>query len=211
MIRRAIVLGLVAASVTQGAMADEPFDGERGFYVAVRGYGSIADQNNIVFEDTREIAGAVGYRISDSVRVEGEYGFRWSNVAGLNGAREAHGNFTSRSMGAHVFYDFRKGKKLRPFVGAGGGAGVQDFEFSGPADINPDFIVEVKDTNSSAYWNALAGTSYHFSPRFRLSAGVEYVTYTDQAVASNIGGIDGINRAYNFYVGARWFLGRTHK
>ena len=209
--RGAIAFALAAVSLAPHALAEDPFDTERGFYVAIRGYGSIADQNNIVFSDTREIAGAAGYRISDSLRVEGEYGFRWSNISGLNGAREAHGDFTSRSLGAHLFYDFRKGRKLRPFIGAGGGAGVQDFEFSGPADINPDFIVTVKDTNSSAYWNALAGTSYHFTPRFRLSAGVEYVTYTDQAVASNIGGIDGINRAYNFYVGARWFLGRTRE
>ena len=209
--KRAAVLGLATVSLAAGALADEPFDNARGFYVAMRGYGSIADQNNILFEDTGEVAGAVGYRISESFRVEGEYGFRWSNVAGLNGARDAHGNFTSRSLGAHVFYDFRKGKKFRPFIGGGGGAGVQDYEFSGPADINRAFIVEVKDTNSSAYWNALAGTSYHFSPRFRLSAGMEYVTYTDQAVPSNIGGIDGINRAYNFYVGARWFFGRTHE
>lgn len=205
---RAVVFGLTAAALAPQALAETGFDGERGLYVAARGYGSIADQNNMEFEDTREMAAAIGYRINDSIRVEGEYGFRWSNISGLNGAREAHGNFTSRSLGAHAYYDFRKGRKLRPFIGMGGGAGVQDFEFSGPADINPDFIVIVKDTNSSAYWNTMAGVTWHYTPRFRLSAGAEYVTYTDQAVASNIGGIDGINRAYNFYVGARWFLGR---
>ena len=209
--RPAPALGLAAVLLAPGAWAQGGFDAERGFYVAVRGYGSIADQNNLEFRDTREVAGAVGYRIGDSVRVEGEYGFRWSNVAGLNGARQARGNFTSRSLGAHVFYDFRKGRKLRPFLGAGGGAGVQDFDIAGPADVNPDFIVTVRDTNSSAYWNAFAGTTWHVSPRFRLSGGLEYVTYTDQAVASNIGGIDGINRAYNFYIGARWFLGRTRE
>jgi opacity protein-like surface antigen len=83
---------------------------------------------------------------------------------------------------------------------------VLDFNFSGPADINPDFIVVGKDTNSSAYWNLFAGATYHLSDNFRLSLGSEYVSYSDQAVASNLGGIDGINRAYNFYVGTRWFL-----
>jgi opacity protein-like surface antigen len=188
------------------AQAEEDFDAERGFYVAVRGYGSIGDQNNLIFEDSREIAGAIGYRINHSVRLEAEYGFRWANIAGLNGARTASGDFTSRSMGVHAFYDFREGKRLRPFLGGGGGAGVLDFDFSGPADINPDFIVVGKDTNSSAYWNLLAGATYHVSDSFRVSLGSEYVSYSDQAVASNLGGIDGINRAYNFYVGTRWFL-----
>jgi opacity protein-like surface antigen len=207
--KRAALFTLAAVLLAPVALAEEPFDVERGFYVAVRGYGSISDQNNIIFRDTREVAGALGYRINDSVRVEGEYGFRWSNIDGLNGASNATGNFTSRSLGTHVFYDFRPGHRFRPFLGAGGGAGVQDYEFSGQANVNPDFTVIVRDSNSSAYWNTFAGTTYHLTPRFRISAGVEYVTYTDQAVASNIGGIDGINRAYNFYVGARWFLGRT--
>ena len=188
------------------AQADEDFDAERGFYVAVRGYGSIGDQNNLIFDDSREVAGAVGYRINHSVRLEAEYGFRWANIAGLNGASMASGDFTSRSLGVHAFYDFREGKRLRPFLGAGGGAGVLDFTFSGPADINPDFIVVAKDTNSSAYWNLFAGATYHVSDSFRVSLGSEYVSYSDQAVASNLGGIDGINRAYNFSIGTRWFL-----
>ena len=207
--RPVLAASLAVLTVAPAAFADGSFDPERGFYVAVRGYGSIADQNNLEFEDTREVAGALGYRISDSVRIEGEYGFRWSNVSGLNGASGAKGDFTSRSLGGHVFYDFRAGHRLRPFLGAGGGAGVQDFDIQGPADVNPDFTVVVRDTNTSAYWNAFAGATWHQSPRFRVSAGLEYVSYTDQAVASNLGGIDGINRAYNFYVGARWFLGRT--
>ena len=57
--KRAAVLGLATVSLAAGALADEPFDNARGFYVAMRGYGSIADQNNILFEDTGEVAGAV--------------------------------------------------------------------------------------------------------------------------------------------------------
>lgn len=205
MIRGLALFGAAALAAT-GAQADEGFDGERGFYVAVRGYGSIGDQNNIIFEDSREVAGALGYRFSQSLRLETEYAFRWANIAGLNGARTAHGDFTSRSLGAHLFYDFRKGRHLRPFVGAGGGAGIVDYEFEGPADVNPDFRVIGRDTNSSAYWNLFAGATWHVSDSFRVSLGTEYVSYSDQAVQSNIGGIDGINRSYNFYVGARWVL-----
>lgn len=198
---------LAAPALAQTGAAPEPeFDQERGFYVAVRGYGSIGDQNNLIFDDSREVAGAVGWRPHHSLRLEAEYAFRWANIVGLNGASTARGDFTSRSLGVHAFYDFRHGKRLCPFVGAGGGAGIQDFDFTGPADINPDFIVVGKDTNSSAYWNLFAGATYHVSEHVRLSLGTEYVSYSDQAVASNLGGIDGINRAYNFYVGTRWFI-----
>ena len=205
---RLLPLALCAVPMlgAMAAHADEDFDGERGLYVAVRGYESIADQNNLIFEDSREIAGALGYRVSHNIRLEAEYGFRWSNIAGLNGASTATGDFTSRSLGVHAFYDFREGKRVRPFLGAGGGSGVLDFDFSGPADNNPNFIVVGKDTNTSPYWNVFAGATYHVSNKVRISVGTEYVSYSDQAVESNIGGIDGINRAYNFYVGTRLFL-----
>ena len=203
---RLTAIGIAALLLPGAAVADADFDAERGFYVAVRGYGSIGDQNNLIFEDSREVAGAIGFRANHSVRLEAEYGFRWANIAGLNGASTATGDFTSRSLGLHAFYDFREGERFRPFVGAGGGAGTLDFNFEGPADVNPDFIVVGKDTNSSAYWNLFLGATYHVNDTFRVSAGSEYVSYSDQAVESNIGGIDGINRAYNFYVGTRWFL-----
>mgnify|MGYP003700652373 CR=1 FL=1 len=141
---------LAAPAMAETGAAPQPeFDQERGFYVAVRGYGSIGDQNNLIFDDSREVAGAVGWRPHHSLRLEAEYAFRWANIVGLNGASTARGDFTSRSLGMHAFYDFRHGKRLRPFVGAGGGAGIQDFDFTGPADINPDFIVVGKDTNMS--------------------------------------------------------------
>ncbi|MAN45254.1 MAG: outer membrane beta-barrel protein [Alphaproteobacteria bacterium] len=202
----ALAIGLGGLSLQGWADPVEDFDAERGMYVAVRGYGSIGDQNNLIFQDSREVAGALGYRVNHSWRLEAEYAFRWANIDGLNGASTASGDFTSRSLGLHAFHDFRNGKRLRPFLGAGGGVGVLDFTFEGPADINPDFTVIGKDTNSSAYWNLFAGATYHVSDRFRVSFGTEYVSYSDQAVASNLGGIDGINRAYNFYIGTRWFL-----
>ena len=184
-----------------------PVAEQHGVYVAARGYGSIADQNNIVFEDTFEVAAALGYRLSDSLRTELEYAWRSSDIAGLNGASTASGEFDSHSIGVHAYWDFRKNSHFRPFVGGGYGWGVQDFQFAGPADANPNFIVVADDRNDSLYWNALTGVTWHISSDYRLAFGVEYVSYSDQAVESNIGGIDGINRAYNFFLASRWFFG----
>ena len=146
----------------------------------------------------------MGYRFSDVWRVEAEYSRRWAKITGLNGALTTKGDFDARALGPRLFRDFRQERKLRPFGGIGIGGGVLDFDFKGPADINPDFIVIGSDTNISMYGNVFAGSTYHINSKLRVALGFEYLLFSDQAVKSNIGDIDGINRSYNFFVSMRW-------
>jgi len=185
-------------------MAHAQANQEDGLYFAFRGYGAIHDQNNLIFSASREFGGAAGYRFSDVWRIEAEYSRRWAKITGLNGALTTRGNFDSHALGMHLFRDFWPENRLRPFVGVGFGGGILDFDFKGPADINPDFIVIGNDTNLSTYGNVFAGSTYHLNSQFRVGLGVEYFSFTDQAVESNIGDIDGINRSYNFFVSMRW-------
>lgn len=201
MIRTALsaTAALCFAGITQAQALEED-----GLYLAFRGYGAINDQNNLHFSASREFGGAVGYRFSDIWRVEAEYSRRWAKITGLNGALTTKGDFDSHTLGLHLFRDFRPEKKLRPFVGIGVGGGILDFDFKGPADINPDFIVIGNDTNISTYGNVFAGSTYHINSQLRVGLGFEYFSFSDQAVESNIGDIDGINRSYNFFVSMRW-------
>ena len=202
MIRTAALSAIVAIAFSGSAHAGAL--GENGFYFAFRGYGAINDQNNLHFAASREFGTAVGYRFSDVWRVESEYSRRWAKITGLNGALTTRGDFDAHSLGVHVFRDFRPEKRLRPFIGFGLGGGILDFDFKGPADINPDFIVIGNDTNISTYGNVFAGSTYHINSQLRVGAGLEYFTFSDQAVESNIGDIDGINRSYNFFLSLRW-------
>ncbi len=185
-----------------------------GIYAAFRGYGAIHDQNNFLFDDSREFGGAVGMALDENWRIETEYARRWAKITGINGARAAKGNFDSHSLGVHLFRDFMYGSKFRPFLGAGGGAGLLEFEFSGPANINPDFIVEGSDSNLSFYWNVFAGINYRVSDRWKLGVGAEYFSFQDQPVEANVGapeGIYGINRSYDFFISARYSLSGPFK
>jgi len=192
----------LAALLLAGTCSAE--DDEDGLYLGFRGYGAINDQNNLIFAASREFGAAVGYRFADVWRVEAEYSRRWAKIQGLNGAKTVRGDFDAHALGLHVFHDFRPGKKLRPFVGAGLGGGILDFDFKGPADNDPSLIVIGNDTNISSYGNVFLGSTYHINSQLRLGGGFEYFTFTDQAVESNIGDIDGINRSYNFFVSLRW-------
>lgn len=175
-----------------------------GLYLAFRGYGAINDQNNSHFSASREFGGAVGYRFSDVWRVEAGYSRRWAKITGLNGALTTKGDFDARALGLHLFRDFRQERKLRPFSGIGVGGGILDFNFKGPADINPDLIVIRNDTNISTYGNVFAGSTYHINSKLRVGLGFENFSFSDQTVESSIGDIDGINRSYNFFVSMRW-------
>ena len=193
-----------SAALLVASMCSAQTDNDDGLYLGFRGYGAISDQNNLIFAASREFGAAVGYRFSDVWRVETEYSRRWAKIQGLNGAKTVRGDFDAHTLGVHVFRDFRTGRKLRPFIGAGIGGGILDFDFKGPADINPDFIVIGDDTNISTYGNVFIGSTYHINSQMRVGAGFEYFSFTDQAVESNLGDIDGINRSYNFFLSLRW-------
>lgn len=101
------------------------------------------------------------------------------------------------------------GSRFRPFVGAGAGYGILDFEFSGPANNDPNFIVMGDDTNKDWYWNVFAGVNYRITDRLKLGAGAEYFSFQDQPVEANVGapeGIYGINRSYDYFVSVRYSL-----
>lgn len=193
----------------QGRYAPPEDTDNSGIYAALRGYGAIHDQNNLLFDASREFGFALGYAWDENWRIEGEYARRWAKISGINGALAAKGNFDSHTLGLHVFRDFNHGSRLRPFIGAGGGYGLLDFEFSGPANINPDFIVVGDDTNQSFYWNAFLGLNYRITDRIKIGAGVEYFSFEDQPVEANVGGpqgIDGINRSYDYFLSVRYSL-----
>ena len=193
-----------SAALLLAGTCSAQMENEDGLYLGFRGYGAISDQNNLIFAASREYGAAVGYRFSDVWRVETEYSRRWAKIQGLNGAKTVRGDFDAHTLGLHLFRDFRTGTKFRPFVGAGLGGGILDFDFQGPADNDPSLIVIGDDTNISSYGNFFLGSTYHINSQLRIGSGFEYFTFTDQAVESNIGDIDGINRSYNFFVSLRW-------
>lgn len=211
----AILLILSASLYAQHSYSETPkskttaekYNGGRN-YVALRGYGAIHDQNNFIFDDSREFGGAYGYRLTGNIRVEAEYARRWAKISGLNGAAAVTGNFDSHTLGLHGFYDFRKGKSLRPFLGFGAGYGIQEFEFSGPADIAPSFIIQGSDSFGSPYFTYFVGATYHLNDRVALGLGGEYFTFRDRAVSSNLGPIEGINRAYEYFASVRYRFGK---
>ena len=207
----ALIAGIVlmaSASQAEDAPSSGTTKESRGIYLAVRGYGSIEDQNNFHFDNSRELAAAVGHRSTEHLRFELEYSTRWSDISGLNGALAVRGKANVQTLGLHAFYDFRARKRIRPFLGVGAGGARLKFNFEGPANHDPTIIVSGHDVDYSHYFNYFAGATYNVSPTLRLGAGVEYVTLKDDTIESNIGGIEGINRSYNYFLSLRWFFGR---
>lgn len=177
-----------------------------GYYVALRGYGAIEDENNLLFDNSYEIAGAVGYRVNKNWRAELEYAYRYSDIVGLNGAEDTRGESSVKTYGLHVFYDFRDGHKFRPFLGAGAGVLRREVTFEGTADNDPNFAVFADDAYTDTYANAFAGSSYELTKNLRLAAGFEYVTGRDRNIRANYRDLPGIHRSYNLFVGGRWFF-----
>ncbi|GGX73220.1 hypothetical protein GCM10011309_24060 [Litorimonas cladophorae] len=195
-----LILGTSAQTATAQATKGE------GYYIALRGYGAIEDENNLLFDNSYEIAGAVGYRLNKNWRAELEHAYRYSDIVGLNGASDTRGDSSVKTYGLHVFYDFRDGHKFRPFLGAGAGVLRREVTFEGTADNDPNFAVFADDAYTDTYANAFAGSSYELTKNLRLAAGFEYVSGRDRNIRANYRDLPGIHRSYNFFVGGRWFF-----
>ena len=117
MIKYLLLLLLTTTTIAQG-QADEfnnpsyvsAFGGLNGLHPRKGNYAE--------FHPGYATAFAVGYRITPSCRIEGEFGYRWNKIAN---SRDVKGNIHTYSCMANGYTDFDLGCWVTPYVGFGVG------------------------------------------------------------------------------------------
>ena len=129
-----IDLGLMAQPVGTSTELDTEYD--RDF-----GYGA-----------------SFGYKFSNPLRLELEYHVGENDIKGSNSSLEVE------SLMGNLWYDFRAGERLRPYVGGGLGMATMDLD-----GVEDDVMIGQLG----------AGVNYNLTPRLVLDAGYRYAVSED--------------------------------
>src|SRR6185503_525631 len=100
-------------------------------------------------------AGGIGYALQNGFRLEGELAYRRNDIS------DNAADLAATSLMANVFYDFNRGGRFEPYVGAG--VGVVDLEFGGAADQ--------VDVDPGLAWQIMAGVAIGLTPQWDLDVG----------------------------------------
>lgn len=161
---RTLKLTLVAAVVSllgiQGASA-------QGLYLGVHGGVNLTHEGEVggvvdLSYDPGPVAGAtLGYRISPNLRAEGEATYRENDFDELDtpfGTFSVTGDISSWAFMGNVFYDFWTGSNWTPYVGAGLGVAIVEWDEPGFEDDDTVFAFQLG-----------AGVAFDFTPNLALT------------------------------------------
>jgi opacity protein-like surface antigen len=179
--------GLIALSiltVATPALAD-------GLYLGLRGGWSTAESANlngpglgdIEYSNGYIVGGAVGYAWANGLRLEAELTRRSNDpdaigIAGSN--RSAEGEVTADAAMANLLYDFKLGSfPLEPYVGVGAGAVRVRTD-----DVRVANVPFSDDRDTVFGVQGIAGVSYAFTPRIRLTLDYRYMYAPDVEFSS---------------------------
>jgi len=140
------------------------------------------------------INGALGIRLKQNFRVEGEIGYH------LNAAdRTSNGqdfNFSVISFMGNAYFDIPTQSPLTPYLGAGLGFGI-----AGGSEDSFD----TSDSDLVGAFQLMAGVGYDISPKATLTFGYRYFTTTDpDFVLAGPGFFETEYSSHDFLFGARF-------
>jgi opacity protein-like surface antigen len=164
----------------------------------------VARSGSTDFNTGYNIVGAFGHKWDSGLRGELEFGFRRNALQSLYGAT-SDGSKKTGSVMANVLYDFNTGASITPYVGAGLGAGRQQWTHTYGVTSAPD--VHVRDT--AFQWQLIGGVALPVSAKTSLFAEYRYISlenvnYRTMKLAPSSGQFD--DRSHNALVGVRFHL-----
>ncbi len=209
MLRHALPAVIAAVLSSPVAIAQDDADRAGAFYISGFGATLIADENNILFDETGwQASVALGrYFADDRYRLELEATTRRVGLAGLNGVTDASGVFRAYSGFVNAYVHGRPDADWDPYLGAGFGRGRQNYKLSGVAD-QTDLPVTMDDYSESFVYHAIAGVDLELTPRLSVQTEARYFTLEDKVLNANFGTWNGIERSYQMGVGFRYRFGQ---
>lgn len=163
---------------------------------------STASSGDLELDNATSFAGAIGLRLSRSMRMEGELSytnaeFKTIDLAG-SGTFNNGGELKSTFAFLNLYYDFDVPWKVQPFIGGGIGYGWHSGEIVDGTGSLPN-----ASTDSSALaWNVGGGVKYRPRTDFAFTGSYRYVDSMDL----NFGTYDLDFGSHEFRLGLEWDL-----
>lgn len=163
--------------------------------------GESGTSGHIKTKKAPNFAGALGLRLNDNIRLEGEVSYRKTGISGLEidnaGSFQAGGDLKSWTGLLNVYYDFNTHSKFTPYLSGGLGFSHVAGDFSGGGGTG--------SFNDEAYglaWQAGAGLKYRPDDDIAYTLGYRYL----DTVGLEMNGVDLDHSGHEFRVGLEYDL-----
>lgn len=211
----ALGLGFAAASSITGAQAQEgPYVGlAAGLHMAEGSRfdyeeppGTKVGQTDVNYRLGYGIAGSIGYRWSDSLRLELELSHRSAGLDDAGGGTQAaDGKQKSLSAMANVLFDVGVGQNFHPYIGAG--VGIANNSWS---NVQTPTSPVYDDSDKRLIWQAIVGLELPINARTHWFVDYRYIGSGDNQIntlpaRARIVGLDMMS--HNVMAGIRFSFG----
>ncbi|QPJ61484.1 MAG: porin family protein [Candidatus Nitronauta litoralis] len=153
---------------------------------------------------------AIGLFFKRRFRVEFEYAYKSADIDQVNLTLPAgntvvpsQGDMSINTFMANAAFDFRNSSRISPYLGAGLGVGLVDFQ-------NPTFttggvtIPSSTDNDMGFAYQLFGGVNYWINPQVVGFLGYKYMSVSDPTIGMVTPSID----THNFELGIRYYFSR---
>lgn len=221
------IFGLLCAAL---ALVLSSAQAAEGPYVSLQGGASfLSDADNVgggisiesSFETGFGLAAAVGYGIRNSaIRVEAEVSYRRNDFDKLTITNDggdgsfndlsfvADGNISALGVMANVFYDFRLGHRVKPYVGGGIGVArlsIDNAAILGGTVVDDDDTVFAYQVGGGVGFEVTPATTIFLDYRYFATADPSFLFFPDILGVGGIGvAFDSEYASHNVSIGLRY-------
>jgi OOP family OmpA-OmpF porin len=137
--------------------------------------GTLTGQTNVNFRLGFGVAASVGYRWTDSMRLEAELSYRSAGLDNM-GAFDATGTQKALSLMANVLLDVGEGENFHPYIG--GGIGLANNSWN---NVTVPTSPVWDDSQKKLQWQAIVGLEMPINPQTHWFVDYRYIASTDNA------------------------------
>lgn len=181
-----LTIFLLAFGLTMSAHAQS----SRVYFAGYMGLNTNTDQEfsesttpasgDMQFKNALSFAGALGLRLNNNWRLEGELSYRKSGMDRIDvsgaGSTKLDGNLKTWLLMANAYYDFDLSwRKLTPFVTAGLGFASHEGQIANGAGTS----INASDDALALAWQVGGGLKYRVNDDMALTGGYRYLGTTD--------------------------------
>ncbi len=145
---------------------------------------------------------ALGTTFSDNWRAEGELSYSNANVDSFSGTNGS-GETSMFGLMFNGYLDIPTGTKWTPYIGAGAGVAVVNFD-----GLSPVGGSRISDSEHVFAYQGIAGVTYKIDDRMGLFTEYRYVGTGDRDLRTDSGvNVEGDSGEHRIMVGLRWSFG----
>lgn len=174
---KTLAAAFLAATMLSSAAYAADANATGAMYIAGQaGYNNPVGDSGLL-DNTVSFAGAVGYRVSQNLRVEGELSHRKNDYSTTALGPVVSGDSKGTALMANAWYDFANSTAFTPYLGGGIGFAHGSLTATGPGGT-------AKVSDNALAWQLGGGMAYNVTANVALTADYRYL---DTAEFDDIG------------------------